>query len=192
MQVSAAEYARLRGRSKGWVSEQISRGMPAFGAGRSGAVYRIDPAQAIQWEIDQATEKALGEVGGEQQRLQRAQAEKFELANLKSRGELVLVTYVESVMHGMTADLTARLDAIGGRLANEFPGNDPALVRAKIRAETDSVRSGIAEYFGKLREPQPPVAEPEVEAAPAKGRKSVGRRKPDPAGGKRRARKVSK
>lgn len=194
MLLSASAYAELRGRSKGWVSEQIAQGMPVSGAGRSGSAYRIDTALAIQWEIDRAVDKVLSqsEMGGAEGRLKRAQAEKFELENARRRGEIVLVSYVESVMHGMTAELTAALDAIAGRLANDFPGTDPATVRAKIRSETDAVRTRIAEHFRKLREPEKSVVDPEMETTAAQGRKSVGRRKQDSAGRKRRAGKVSK
>lgn len=127
-------------------------------------------------------------------RLIGAQAEKFELENAKRRGELVVVEYVETVFQGMVADISARLDAIGGRLANAFQGNEPGAVRATVRVETDAVRTGLAEYFGKLAQSAPAVDAPVDSGTPAatKKRRRVGRRKPAASGRKRGTGKVSK
>lgn len=174
--MSAADYAKLRGHSKSWVSRQIAAGMPAEGVGRSGAEYRIDTALAIEWEIQKAGIVAEIAPGSERERLVRAQAVKFELENSRRRKELVLVAYVESIFHGMAADITARLDAISGRLANEFPGTDPGTVKAKIRAETDAVRTGVAQYFEKIAESAPPEV-PETVATVKPATKAKKRRR---------------
>ena len=191
--LTAAQYAALRGRSPGWVSEQLRLGMPAKGKGRSGAQYKIDPAKAIDWEVAQAKKKAEAKPDSQHERLQIAQAEKLELSNLQKRGELIRFDFVVSWFHAMNADMGARLDAIGGRLANEFPGTPAAAVRQRIRAETDAVRAGHAEYQRMLGASQPTFGIDEAPAATAPDSDAVGRRKSNPAARrKRRTRPVPK
>ena len=132
--------------------------------------------------------------GSERERLARAQAEKFELENARRRRELATVNFVEGVLQCMAADLCGSLDAMGGRLAHEFQPVDPAIVRERVRRESDGIRARVADYFGKLAESAPPDADtaPAVDAAAEPDSKPVGRRKPRAAGRKRRAGKVSK
>lgn len=195
MIVSGSEYAKLRGRSKGWVTGRIEAGMPAEGAGRSGSTVQINTAVATQWEIDAAKEKAESQPGSERDRLAKAQAEKFELENSRRRGELTLVSYVSGLFMEMVADLAGRLDAMAGRLANDIPAIiDAGEARRRVLDEARIVRSGLADYFRKLQESEGIVqdAGDDGVAAAAENAKRVGGRKPRAARRKRRARTVRK
>lgn len=168
------QYAEARGRSVGWVSEQIDLGMPAIGKGQ-GARYTINPAEAIQWEVDRAAKKAEAEPESQYQRLQMAQAEKLELENVRRRKELVSAAYVRTMYDGLAAVLCDGLDRMTERLALDLNPVDPGVVRARILVEADAIRVGVANYAENLDEiPSPAVVSVDV---PAQRSTPVGKRR---------------
>ena len=146
--MSAAEYARLRGKPKVWVTRRIAAGLPATRVGRE---YRIDAGGAIEWELEQAAQAAVGANGSQRERLAKEQADRVALDNARRRGELIYSSHVGTVLATMAADLVARLDAVPGRCAGELAGiKDPALIRARLREEMQAVRGAFAVAVDKL------------------------------------------
>lgn len=149
--MTAAEYARLRGRSKGWVSRQIARGMPARGLKRSGSGYDIDPAAAIDWELAQARAEAHTPPDSPHARLVRAQAERHEIENARRRGELLLEVHVRQALLALTAALVSQLESLPARVAGELAGiSDAATIRARLLEECRAIRSAFADAAEKL------------------------------------------
>jgi len=192
--VTASEYAKLRGRSKGWVSGRIKAGLPATGSGRPGSEYQIDPAVAIEWEIEQARYERPEKGGTQRDRLAKEQADKVALGNAVEREQHMLRAQVEPVLMEMAADLSARLDATASRLANDLAAiSDPADIRQRLLRELRGVRAGVADHLGQLARRQPDAAAGGggADAAAAAKPKRVGGRKPRTPARKPRARKVA-
>jgi phage terminase Nu1 subunit (DNA packaging protein) len=193
--LTASEYAKLRGRSKAWVSGRIKAGMPASGSGRSGSEYEIDPAVAIDWEIEQARFDRVEKGGSQRDRLAKEQADKVALANAVERGNHMLRSQVEPVLLSLAAELGASLDAIAGRLASQLAGlSDAAAIRQLLLAEHRGVRGRVADHLrqlaGGLRDVGAGGGGDDASAT-AKP-KRVGRRKPRAAARNARAGAVEK
>ena len=180
MLTTATQYAEIRGRTKGWVSQQIAAGMPVRkGGGRSGVECQIDTSEAIQWEIDREREKAAPD--SQRDRLMRAQAEKFELENQRRRGELVIAEDVAQIFQALAADLNARHEGFAGRFSSEIPSIvDAAIARERILDELRDVRSAFADAAEKLADDirrsagnVDDVLEAPVEAQPRPAKKRV-------------------
>lgn len=190
MEVSASAFADLLKVSPTTITNWMDAGMPAQRTGRQKKAVRISLAAALPWVVSQRQTK-----GGERERLAGAQADKVELENARKRGELIYADQVAEVMSTLGADLAARHDAVSGRLAGELAGlSDPAVIRERIREELRAVRGAFAEAVAKLADALGSDEDDgEDSGAPAEPKpKRVGRRKPSPAGRKRRAGAVSK
>ncbi len=188
------EFAKLRGKSKGWVSHQIAAGMPVLSRGRNGNPSAIHPATAIDWEVEHARVEAAPKPGSQRERLAKEQADKLALENAKRRSELVLASYVSEIFNGLAADISARLDGLPGRVANELAGiTDPAQIRSRLLDECRAIRSGVAGYCLQLANTPPDVEHcgDDLVAAQTKKPERVGRRQPGVTTRKCRARSVA-
>lgn len=192
--LSATEYARLRGRSNAWVSGRIKAGMPHEGGERTGKPVRIEPAKAIEWEIEEARFERAERGESQRDRLAKEQADKVALANAVERENHMLRTQVEPVLLTMVAELGADLDAIAGRLASELANlSDPAEIRQRLLGEHRGVRAALADRLRQLarRGGNAGAGGGRDDAAAAPRTARVGGRKPRAAAGKSRARKVA-
>src|SRR5258708_7288519 len=100
--LNATAFAKLCGVSPGTVTAWLDGGMPADRTGKMGSTVRIDPHLAVPWIVAGRDNKP----GSERERLTKAQSIKVELENARRKGELVLVSHVEALFHGMAADIT--------------------------------------------------------------------------------------
>lgn len=169
--------------------------MPHEGGGRKGAECRIDPAKAIEWEIDEARFEKSERGTSQRDRLAKEQADKVALENSAARGDHMLRSQVEPVLLTMVATLAAGLDAISGRLAGELAGvSDQATIRQRLLAEHRGVRAGLADAIRELARSAGDAGtgggSDDTATAAKPGR--VGGRKPSGAARKSRARKVAK
>ncbi len=194
MALTLSQFAKLRGKSNGWVTKQIQAGMPVLVRGRTGMPSTIDPVTAIDWEVEHARVEASPKPGSQRERLAKEQADKLALENAKRRSELVLASYVSEIFNGLAADISARLDGLPGRVANELAGiNDPAQIRSRLLDECRAIRSGVAGYLLQLANTPPEVDHcgDDLVAAQTKKPERVGRRQPSVTTRKRRARSVA-
>lgn len=134
------------------------------------------------------------EPGSQRDRLAKAQAIKVELANAQRRGELIFADQVAEALSTLAADLSARHDALPGRLANELAGlTDPAVIRSRLLDELRAVRGAFADASAKLADTLGSGTDDGDDQPPAEEEVSepVGGRKPRAAARKRGARPVA-
>lgn len=144
--MTAADYARLRGKPKVWVTRRIASGLPAT---RVGHVYRIDPAAAIEWELAQAAQARAG--GSERDRLAKEQADKLALENARKRGELIYSHQVAEFLASLGVAVAQQLDALSGRTATRLAGmTDAGAIRKYLLDETNGVRNALAQAIEKI------------------------------------------
>jgi len=187
---TASQFAELLGVSVQTVTAWIDAGMPcARGRGRGHAV-EITPGLALPWVVWRREPK-----GSQRERLAKEQADKVAIENAVKRGELIFASQVAEVFSTLSADLASRHDAVPGRLASELAGiNEPAVVRERLLDDLRSVRAAFADAIEKLADVLESAEDDGGDPAPAEetDREPVGKRKPRPAGRKRRARSVAK
>lgn len=193
--LSATDYARLRGRSKAWVSGRIKAGMPHEGGERTGKPVLIDPPKAIEWEIDEARSERSEKGPSQRDRLAKEQADRVALANAVERENHMLRGQVEPILLTLVAELGAGLDAIAGRLASELAGiSDAAAIRQRLLAEHRGVRAELADNLRQLarREGDAGARDRGADTAASAKPKRVGGRKPRAAARNARTRPVAK
>lgn len=189
---TAAEYARIRGRSEAWVSKQIGLGMPAAQKRvRGGVGYDIEPAAAFEWELERAKSGAKEPTAREW--LAREQAEKFALENAKTRGELIDAGVVNQVLTSICSAVNTQFKTIQARCTHEFAGiSDPQRIRERFGEEFSAASDSIASLLNGLADAcEASADEAEArEAAAAEMAGSVGGREEDSSEGKRGTREV--
>lgn len=147
--MTATEYARIRGKSKSWVSAQIERGMPVLSGGGSGREYAIDPGAAVRWELARARERMQSDSA--QERLCAARAEAVEHQNRKRAQELVLASVADQAVRSVADTINAQLDALPARVAGDIARTtSPAEIRALLLRETRQIRTAVAARLNDL------------------------------------------
>lgn len=147
--LTATEYARLRGKSKAWVSAQIEQGMPVLSGGGSGREYAIDPGAAVRWELSRARERMQAQSASE--RLCAARAEAVERQNRQRAAELVQASIADQVVRSVAETINAQLDALPGRVENDIARTtSPAEIRALLLRETRLIRTAVAARLNDL------------------------------------------
>jgi phage terminase Nu1 subunit (DNA packaging protein) len=173
--MNGTEFAEFCGVSKASISGWAKDGMPCSPAGRAGRELRIDPAQAIPWVI---AHREAPE-GSQRERLARVQADKVEIDNATKRGQLIYAYQAADSMNSVAANLSAELDALSGRLANELAGiSDAGEIRTRILRETRSIRASVARHVGQLAQAGEAAADDGDDMEPAAGEE------PGPVGGR--------
>ena len=146
--MTASGYARLRDKPKVWATRRIAAGMPAE---KVGCEYHITPAAAINWEIQDAADRATRGHQSERERLASEQADHAALKNARERGQLIYSSQVAEILATLAADLAARHDAVAGRTASLFAGmSDPAAIRKAMLDEMREVRGTFANAINAL------------------------------------------
>lgn len=141
-------FAQLLKVSPATVTSWMGAGMPHSRGGRQGRRVEVDLAAALPWVLQQ---RGAVPAGSQRDRLAKEQADKVALANAVERGNHMLRSQVEPVLMELSADLSARLDSIAGRLAGELAHlSDPAEIRHRLLVEHRSVRSGLADHLRGL------------------------------------------
>ena len=141
--LTATEYARIRGKSKAWVSAQIERGMPVLSGGGSGREYAIDPGAAVRWELAQARARMQAQSASE--RLCAARAEAVERQNRQRAAELVQASIADQVVRSVAETINAQLDALPALVETDIARTtSPAEIRARLLRETRQIRTAVA------------------------------------------------
>jgi len=148
--VDGSELAELCSVANSTIGDMVENGLPATRIGTSGknSQFSIKLAAAVKW----LTRRTEPTPGSQRAALLRAQTQRIEMENLKQRRLLVPLALVEETSNGMRAVFTHGLDSLSGRLANRFPGNDPATVREIVRTETNAIRTEIAALSRRVGE----------------------------------------
>lgn len=100
--------------------------------------------ESIRWRIEHEM-KGLDATAARAWR-DREAATKLALANARERGRLIYADQVAEVLTTLAADLSARHDALPGRLAGELAGEtDAAVIRSRLLDELRNVRAAFAD-----------------------------------------------
>jgi len=185
-ELTLSEVAGLAEKPISTVQSWMEQGLPNRKVGRNRLI-RV--ADLVQWLACREFES-----GSQRDRLARVQADKFELDNATKRGELIYAWQVADSLNTMAAHLSAELDALPGRLANELAGiSDAGEIRTHILRETRAVRASVARYVAQLAQAGEAVADDgdDMEPSAGEGSGSVGGREEGAAAGKRGAGSVA-
>lgn len=146
--------AEIHGVSQVTISNWMRKGLPVLAKDSQGRAALYDVPATISWRIAQEVSRLTsnptsGEVldkNAEEARLRKFQADKAEVEALKARQEAILVEDVKPILFEIAAIYAARLDALGGRLANELAATtEAAEVRKLLFEETRRVRAETAD-----------------------------------------------
>jgi phage terminase Nu1 subunit (DNA packaging protein) len=152
MIVSSAQYAKLRGKSRPWVTARVREGLPVVEEGKSGREYRIETGAAIDWEI----QRGLGtrpDGESERDRLARVQADRVQFENEARQGEFIPIRLHGELLRKVAGEIAGQMAGFPGRVAPKVANiRDPAMVRAKLLDECNDVRNAIANLLGNLAE----------------------------------------
>jgi phage terminase Nu1 subunit (DNA packaging protein) len=173
----------------------IKGGMPVEQRGKHGRgdKHRLNLEKCIKWYFENNFERL--ELDRSRTRLANEQAERAAIDNARRRGELMPVADAVAIGTEYATDISARLDAVAGRLANEIPSiTDAATARTRVLEEHRAIRAGCAAHLAKMAaaaRAHGGDAGADRTAAEEK-RKRVGKREPRAAAGKLRTRPVEK
>jgi phage terminase Nu1 subunit (DNA packaging protein) len=188
--LSASEFAALCGVSVQAVTNWTREGMPHSGGGRQGARTDINLSDAVPWVVARRDAQPLSQ----RDRFQTAKAEQIEMENALRRGQLVDAIVVAEVLKAIATNVSAQLEAISPRCANEFAGvSDAGRIRERLREEHHAVRATLAQVIGRLAESCERVAcdVAAMESAAAENAGPVGGRESNTAEGQPGAGTVS-
>jgi phage terminase Nu1 subunit (DNA packaging protein) len=126
---------------QGWMDQGLS-------TTKEGRHRRVQTLDLIRWL---ATREA--QPGSTRERLANEQADKVALENAERRGQLVRSDQVAEVLSWLAAEMTARIEAVPGRVAGEFAGiTDASVIRGRLLDELRGVRAAYADAAAKLAE----------------------------------------
>jgi hypothetical protein len=170
------DFASLIGRDNKTITNWRRKGMPAP---------TDDCAGAVRWVVDHAGDLEFTDMDA-RQRWEQARADKLELANSRTRSQLVPLVDIKVIAAEVGAIFAGRLEGLAGRLANELAGiTEPGLIRERIRFETTRIRKAVADRLALLGSVSGDGGADQATTDKKPGR--VGKGKPRTAARKRRA-----
>lgn len=156
--VKKQELAAIHGVSQVTLSAWAKKGMPILTKDSQGRALLYDVPATIQWrinhEISRLTENSGGEIldkNAEEARLRKFQADKAEVEASLLRQESIKIDDARPILFEVAALYAARLDALGGRVANELAATDSAAeVRRILFEECRRIRAETADALAEF------------------------------------------
>lgn len=147
--VTRSQYAKFRGKSPAWVSEQMKKGMPHQTEGVKGKAVKINTVKAIAWEFEQEINRRglantqpdaeIIDINTARKQLIIEQERKYKLENDLLDGTLLPAADVERGFNEAVVMLASLLDGAAGKMAQ-----GDAILRQRLLDEHRRIRDNFA------------------------------------------------
>ena len=158
MKFNKDQFGQLIGKSSRWIGKLISdEGLPIESGGGKGKALVIDSEAAIQWLIDDAVAKAIGNSDDETnfkegtlayENYHTAKAKRIQeqVKAAKDKKASIELEELKPVIFEIANIFGQQCDALGGRLSSQLASeNDPAIIKSKLLEESRRIRAQTAE-----------------------------------------------